>query len=74
MQQGHRGGRRQPDYEDFEASELFCLRCKMAVPVLKKLLLVLPQGEKYLYLCSRCGAEVGEKTVTTGENTDLIIA
>jgi hypothetical protein len=74
MQQGYRGGKKQPEYEDFEASELFCARCKTAVPVFKKLLLVLPQGEKYLYLCSRCGAEVGEKTVTSAENADVIIA
>jgi hypothetical protein len=49
-------------FEELEASSLFCGTCKQAVPVRKKLLLVLPEGEKYDYLCSRCGSPVGSKT------------
>jgi hypothetical protein len=49
-------------FEELEASSLFCGRCKQAVPVRKKLLLVLPEGEKYDYLCARCGSPVGSKT------------
>jgi hypothetical protein len=49
-------------FEELEASSLFCGRCKQAVPVRKKLLLVLPDGEKYDYLCARCGSPVGSKT------------
>ncbi len=49
-------------FEELEASALFCGKCKQAVPVRKKLLLVLPEGEKYDYLCSRCGSPVGSKT------------
>ena len=48
-------------YREFEASSLFCPRCRKAVPVRKKLLLVLPTGTKYDYLCAECGAPVGEK-------------
>jgi hypothetical protein len=48
-------------YAQFEATSLYCPRCKEAVPVRKKLLLILPQGEEYEYLCSRCGTSVGTK-------------
>ena len=49
-------------YDEFEASELFCSRCRKAQPVRKRLLLVLPGGNKYDYLCSVCGNSVGSKT------------
>jgi len=48
-------------FEEFEASSLFCPKCKEAVPVRKKLLLVLPDGDKYGYLCSKCGSSIGSK-------------
>ena len=50
-----------PGYEEFEATSLFCSRCRKAVPVRKKLLLVLPTGTKYDYLCAECGSPVGGK-------------
>jgi len=48
-------------FKEFEASSLFCGRCKQANPVRKKLLLVLPTGNKYDYTCSVCGFPVGGK-------------
>ncbi|MDZ4165153.1 MAG: cytoplasmic protein [Smithellaceae bacterium] len=60
-------------YSDFEASELFCPQCKRAVPVRNKLLLVLPQGEKYHYTCQICGASIGEKTVRRTDNFTALI-
>ncbi len=54
-------GARRPDYDEFEASELFCPKCRQAQPVRRRLLLVLPSGNKYDYLCTRCGSSVGEK-------------
>lgn len=48
-------------YQEFEATSLFCARCRRAVPVRKKLLLVLPTGNKYDYVCQVCGTEVGGK-------------
>ena len=48
-------------YREFEATSLFCPRCRRAVEVRKKLLLVLPTGNKYDYLCSLCGTSVGGK-------------
>lgn len=55
---------RQGAFEDFEASSLFCPRCRRATPARKKLLLVLPTGNKYDYLCAECGTPVGVKTDT----------
>ena len=37
-------------FDEFEASELFCSRCRAATPVRRRLLLVLPTGNKYDYL------------------------
>lgn len=54
-------GRRQGAYKDLEATSLFCPRCKQAQPVCRRLLLVLPSGEKYSYHCAVCGEEVGSK-------------
>ena len=48
-------------YDEFEATSLFCPRCRKAVQVRKKLLLVLPTGTKYDYLCAECGSQVGTK-------------
>ncbi len=52
-----------PDsFEEFEATSLFCPRCRRATRTRKKLLLVLPSGNKYDYVCAECGATVGGKT------------
>jgi hypothetical protein len=48
-------------YREFEAQSLFCTRCRRAVPVRKKLLLVLPTGNQYDYMCQECGTPVGGK-------------
>ena len=48
-------------YKDFDATQLYCSSCKQAVAVRKRLLLILPEGEKYEYLCVHCGGSVGTK-------------
>ena len=48
-------------FESLEAVSLFCPRCKAAMPVRKRLLLVLPESEMYEYLCAQCGTSVGKK-------------
>jgi len=55
-------------YGDFDATELFCPACKRAVPVRKKLLLILSNGDKYDYSCVFCGTSVGDKMVTHKDN------
>ena len=60
-------------FSDFDATELFCPQCKKAVPVRKKLLLILPQGEKYDYSCAYCGTSVGDKLVKEADNLRLTV-
>jgi hypothetical protein len=58
-------GRVPPEqFEEFQASVLFCARCQAAQPVRERLLLVLPDGELYEYLCAACGGSVGKRTAT----------
>lgn len=55
-------------FENLEATQLYCPRCRQAMPVRSRLLLVLPEGDKYEYLCARCGTSVGDKIVKNGPN------
>lgn len=49
-------------FGEFEATSLFCPTCRRATATRKKLLLVLPGGNKYDYVCAECGTAVGGKT------------
>lgn len=49
-------------YRRFSASELYCPQCKKAMAVREKLLLALPNGDLYDYLCSGCGNSLGTRT------------
>ena len=60
-------------YRDFDATELYCPKCKRAVPVRKRLLLILPEGDKYDYSCTMCGTSVGDKMVRQEDNMRVII-
>ena len=61
------------NYKDFDAIELFCPRCKKAVAVRKRLLLILQEGEKYDYSCIYCGTSIGDKLVKGNVNSNLIL-
>jgi len=63
----------QQSYRDFDATELFCPQCKKAVPVRKRLLLILPEGDKYDYNCVFCGTSVGDKLVKEKGNLNVIL-
>ncbi len=63
----------QAQYKDFAATQLFCPRCRQATPVRERLLLVLPDGDLYQYVCSYCGTSVGEKRVKAQSNPIQII-
>lgn len=53
---------RHESFGDFEATSLFCPKCRRATPARSKLLLILPSGNKYDYVCAKCGTAVGAKT------------
>jgi len=50
-------------FEDFVATHLFCPECKMSVPVKERLLLILPDGYLFEYICPNCGESLGERKV-----------
>lgn len=60
-------------YKDFDATELFCSKCRRAVPVRKRLLLVLSNGDKYDYFCTFCGTSVGDKMVKERDNIRVLL-
>jgi hypothetical protein len=57
----------QQQFENFTASSLYCEKCKAAMPVRERLLLVLPGKEIFDYLCTGCASSVGQREVTDGE-------
>jgi hypothetical protein len=58
---------KQQQFENFTASSLYCEKCKAAMPVRERLLLVLSDREIFDYLCTECGSSVGRREVTAGE-------
>ncbi len=53
-------------FDQFNAALLYCNKCKQAMPVRQRLLLVLPDGELYDYTCQTCHSSVGSKTERAG--------
>ena len=64
---------RQDMFKEFDATELYCPRCSRAVPVRKRLLLVLPEGDKYEYLCAFCSESVGTKIDRQQKHLSIIV-
>ena len=57
----------QSQFQNLRASSLYCQKCKDAMPVRERLLLVLPDKEIYDYLCTGCASSVGQREVTNVE-------
>ena len=53
-------------YKDFKASELYCPKCKKSMPVREKMLLVVPGGDLFDYVCVKCGTSVGVRNTAPG--------
>ncbi len=49
------------EFKKFQASSLYCPKCKQATEVRERLLLVLPDGDLFNYYCSLCGTSVDEE-------------
>lgn len=60
-------------FEEFRASALYCPRCKRAMPVRSRLLLVLPDGELHEYLCQTCASSLGTRTVRNMQQSQIVI-
>ena len=57
----------QQQFENLTASSLYCDKCKASMPVRDRLLLILPDKEIFDYLCTGCGASLGQREVTAGD-------
>ena len=53
-------------FDKFNAALLYCNKCRRAMPVRERLLLVLPDGELYDYTCQECNSSLGSKTERAG--------
>ena len=54
-------------FESFKASQLYCRKCGKSMPVRERLLLILPDKDLYEYLCTGCGASLGEREVSIAD-------
>jgi hypothetical protein len=61
------------NFDQFQASLLHCPKCKRAVPVRERLLLVLPDGQLFEYRCVQCGSAIGERTEKNTKPVKIIL-
>jgi hypothetical protein len=52
---------------------LYCPKCGQATPARERLLLVLPTGNLYEYLCVHCGTSTGSKTEKERQDARLFL-
>ncbi|MFP3870653.1 MAG: cytoplasmic protein [Syntrophobacteria bacterium] len=60
-------------FDQLQATSLYCPKCRQATPVCQRLLLFLPDGELHEYLCQYCGASVGTKKVRQQQPIQLVV-
>ncbi|HJU61769.1 MAG TPA: cytoplasmic protein [Candidatus Binatia bacterium] len=53
-------------FDQFNATLLYCNKCRRAMPVRERLLLVLPDGDLYDYTCQGCNSSIGSKKEQAG--------
>lgn len=53
-------------FKDLNATHLYCPKCGAAMPVRERLLLILPDGALYEYMCAKCGASLGKRKTREG--------
>jgi hypothetical protein len=64
----------QPDqFGSLRASLLYCPTCRQATPARERLLLILPTGDLYEYLCVECGTSTGSKTARERGGAGLLL-
>ena len=63
----------QSQFGSLRASLLYCPKCRTATPARERLLLVLPSGNLYEYLCAHCGTSTGEKTDQEKQDVQLFL-
>lgn len=64
---------REEAFADLEVSEVYCPGCRRAVPVRRRLLLVLPEGDKIEYSCTVCAKPLASKVVPSKEQVRFVL-
>jgi uncharacterized Zn finger protein len=59
-------------YKDFIATRLYCSNCRVSSEVIERLLLILPDGYLYEYLCKNCGEVLGDKKVSLNKKDKIL--
>ena len=65
--------RQNQSFDQLQASLLHCPKCKKAVQVRERLLLVLPDGQLFEYRCVYCGSSIGERTEKNAKPVKIIL-
>lgn len=60
-------------YEDLQATFLYCNHCGRSMPVRERLLLILPDGNLFEYLCTNCGSVVGDKKTKLSQKDRMLL-
>jgi len=59
------GPQQQKQSAGIVAAQLFCPRCRRAMPVRERILLYLLNEELHEYTCANCGESLGKRTIPT---------
>jgi hypothetical protein len=59
-------------FDQLQATALYCPKCRQATPVRQRLLLFLPDGELHEYLCQYCASSVGTKKVKQQQEIQIL--
>lgn len=60
-------------FEDLQATYLYCNHCGGSMPVREKLLLILPDGYLFEYYCLNCGKVVGDKKTKLSDGDRMLL-
>ncbi len=60
-------------YDDLQATYLYCNNCSGSMPVKEKLLLILPDGYLFEYFCVNCGQVVGDKKTKLSKEDSIFL-
>jgi len=58
-------------FDELNATSLYCNNCGASMPVQQRLLLILPDGNLYEYYCSQCGSVVGDKKTKVNDASGI---
>jgi uncharacterized Zn finger protein len=60
-------------FDDLQATYLYCNTCGGSMPVRERLLLILPDGYLFEYFCVNCGEVLGDKKTKLKDEDRLLL-